>query len=635
MATLNPFESAPRLVEEIKNHVTANQNTQIERANAARDRASATVAGLAGSLQGFAPAGVAPVVAPLFPEPNFHSPDIPEIQPLDFGRVTAAGGSAYVPRQVPGAIPVEFVRDFEPAFDDLQIPDAPEAPPDRALPDAPTGREIVRPDRPDLARPDLPNLVELVIPEFAFDPLPAFDDTSPEFVGSSVSTALQWQERPYAPVILDEQMAVLRRMWAGGTGLPPEVEQALWERAASREDVAIARDVSAAAVEFSGRGYTLPPGALVARIDAVRSEGALRKQSLGRDVLVKVADTHIENLRFACTQAIASEGVLIGLWGQMAQRQFDAAKFQIESDLALLNANIAIFNARQASFKTRMDARRLVFEERALQLQAHKAALEGEIAKGQINEQRLKLFLGLYEGVKIDVEVFKAEMQGAQLESELQKNEVEKYKAEIQGVAEKVKVDKLRFEGYESRIKGAVAKGNLLESQARGYAAYVSGKAARADIQVKNVQAQLQVMDLDLRGYIANLERDKARMQSESAAIQALAQAHQANTARFVASTGAETAKSELSIKRYESESRTQIALYEAEIRKHIASMEQLIRVASLQADGLKAVGQMESTLAAGAMAGISLGATVGADARIGASGSSNVNQTISPLAGI
>ena len=57
--------------------------------------------------------------------------------------------------------------------------------------------------------------------------------------------------------------------------------------------------------------------------------------------------------------------------------------------------------------------------------------------------------------------------------------------------------------------------------------------------------------------------------------------------------------------------------------------LEQLIRAASLQMEGLKSIGQAYSTLAAGAMAGISLGATIGADARTSASGSSNVNTSI------
>lgn len=50
------------------------------------------------------------------------------------------------------------------------------------------------------------------------------------------------------------------------------------------------------------------------------------------------------------------------------------------------------------------------------------------------------------------------------------------------------------------------------------------------------------------------------------------------------------------------------------------------MRAASLQADGLKAIGQMYSTLAAGAMAGVSISSSIGADAKTSASGSTSVD---------
>ena len=82
---------------------------------------------------------------------------------------------------------------------------------------------------------------------------------------------------------------------------------------------------------------------------------------------------------------------------QMAQRGFEAAKVQLESELALLNAQVAIFNARQSAYQTAANVHKIALEERALELEKFKAELEAEIAKGQINEQRVKVFLGLYD----------------------------------------------------------------------------------------------------------------------------------------------------------------------------------------------------------------------------------------------
>lgn len=625
---LNPFENAPILVREIKDHITDHQNQLITRANATRDAAANVIQAVAGSLKAISTDDAPAPRAPVFPRALEGSISLSELEGGSFGVISPVGQDRFTADKA-APIRKENIKDFEPVFDNLTIPDAPTPGAAPVFPTAPTFSAIPLPVKPTGQRPNLPNLVELVIPSFAFTPLPPFDEASPEFEGSSVSAVLQWSEVPYQQTILEEEMAVVRRMWAGGTGLPPEVERALWERAASREDVAVSRDISAAATEFSGRGFTLPPGMLVNRIDAIRTEGQLKKQALGRDVMIKVADTHIENLRFACQQAIASENVLIGLWNQMAQRGFEAAKVQLESELALLNAQVAIFNARQSAYQTAANVHKIALEERALELEKFKAELEAEVAKGQINEQRIKVFLGLYDGLKADAELYKAEMQGAQLESELQRNEVDKFKAGVQAVGELIQADKLRYDAYESRVKGETAKAQLLEAQGRAYSAYVSGKVARSEIDVKNQQAELQVLDLQLRAFLGNLERDKVQLQAETAAIQATAEAHRTNTQRYTAEMGAKTALAELDMKALDSETRNMIALYDVEIRKYSNAREQLIRVASLQSDGLKAIGQMHSTLAAGAMAGISLGATIGADAKVGANGNSTVTQTL------
>lgn len=625
---LNPFENAPVILREIKDHVTNQQNTLITRADQTRDNAASAISSIASSLANLNPGQITAPKAPIFPQANIQYPNLGSLKLDSFGKITGIGQGTFSTGAI-GHIAKEDMRDFDPDFDSIHIPDAPIAKPDPLFPDAPVFGEIDLPTKPAGERPIMPDLVELVIPTFTFQPIAPFNETSPEFTGSSVSAVLQWAETPYVPVIIEEEMAVLRRMWEGGTGLPLAVEQAMWERAASREDVAIARDISAAAIEFSGRGFTLPPGMLANRIDTIRSEGALKKQELGREVMIKVADTHIENLRFACQQAIASENVLIGLWSQMAQRGFEAAKVQLESELALLNAQVAIFNARQSAYQTAANVHKIALEERALELEKFKAELEAEVAKGQINEQRIKVFLGLYDGLKADAELYKAEMQGAQLESELQRNEVDKFKAGVQAAGELIQADKLRYDAYESRVKGETAKAQLLESQGRAYSAYVSGKVARSEIDVKNQQADLQVLDLQLRAFLGNLERDKVQLQAETAAIQATAEAHRTNTQRYTAEMGAKTALAELDMKALDSETRNMIALYDVEIRKYSNAREQLIRVASLQSDGLKAIGQMHSTLAAGAMAGISLGATIGADAKVGANGNSTVTQTI------
>ena len=616
----DPFVEAHNLAQSVVNGVQTNQAIMIARATEMRTQAMSVMAEMGSFKPELHMEG-----GPEIPEINFTGPrgnlDLPDIDGDAFGKIAPGETGPFTPTLIapitsPSILPFDF------SFEGIRVPDAPTPRDFGPGPSKPVLTPVVTPDVPVLNRPVLPAMLDVVIPDFTFPELPTFDATAPEFQGSFVSTVLQWTETPYEIEILDEVMDKLRLMWAGGTGLPPAVEQALWERAASREDIAISRDVSAAAIEFSGRGYTLPPGMLANRIDTIRMDGALRKQSLGRDILIKVTDVQIENLRFACTQAIAAEQVLVSIWTTVAARAFEAAKIQLDSQLSLLNAHIAIFNARQSAYATEATVYRARLDGQLSRLQVMRMELDAELAKGTINEQRVRVYAEMTRALIADIEIYKAQMQGAQLQSELQRNEVELFKSEVQAYAEQLQSDKNRFEVFESQVRGETAKAAVVESQARGYAAYISGQATIADIAIKNQQADIARADIGIREFMARLEKDKVKLQAELGAVQANAEAHRANSSRFVASAQAKTAAFEVEGKLIDANNRSAIAIYEVETRKHIADMEQMIRVAGLQLEAIKGAAQVSSTLAAGAMAGISISSNASGSGSINASGS-------------
>lgn len=634
MSLSTTFNTAVNNANQIKDHVLSNQTTAINRAQSSHDTALTNIQQIA-ALASFLPLNDKAPQPPKFKVDLEYGLDVTHGEDAVVAAAAAAVQSAadqlkekYKPSQIAPNQPTS-IETFRPAVQSLAIPDAPDAQPLPSLPVAPVAQEVALPVRPVLNKPLMPDLVDLRLPTFTFTPLPPFNDQSPEWEGSSVSAVLQWQEHTYTPILFDEEVEVIRRMWAGGTGLPPAVEQAMWERAASREDASAARDVSAAYIDFSARGFGLPTGALVDRIDTIRSDAALRKQGLARDIAIKVADTHIENLRFACTQALAAENVMIGLWNQMAQRQFDAAKVQLDSELSLLNAHIAVYNARQAARGVDAGVRRLALEERAQDLQRMRLELDGEIAKGTINEQRVRVFSELYKALQADVDLFKAEMEGARVESDVQRNEIERYKAEVQAIGELVTMDKNRYDAYASRVQGETAKAQLLQAQGAAYSAYVSGQVANAEIAIKNQQADIAVADLGLRAYMSEIESKKAVISGSLGVANARISAMQSQTEKLAAEARIKTTGAELELKALEAAMRTETSLYEVEMRKYLASQEHTLRIAGYQLEAAKAVAQAQSTLAAGAMAGISLSTSASGGSTVNANANDIVNTSV------
>lgn len=616
----NPFSQAYDHVAVVRDFVTENLQTQLGYSNATRDKVQSTL----DALQSFNPrlsfTGKAPA-SPLINASVGGNFDLPRISSTSFGHVgnISATLGDLGPIRDPTGIDI---APFMPSIDGISVP---EAPAERAQPDVPEKpglSEVILPDAPVLDKPLFPSLATIEIPEFTFPTLPLWDATAPEFEGTAVSTVLQWGDPQYATEIMPEVLQKIRDLWAGSNGIPPAVEQAMWERAANREDLDTQRQISAAYTDFSSRGFTEPQGMLVARIDAIREESQIKKQGLNREIAIKMAEIQVENMRFAVEQGVASENLLFNIWNNMAQRQFEAAKIQLDSQMALYNAQVALFNAKQQAYSTEAQVFKVKLDAALSELQVFKMQLEGELARGQLNEQRVKIYGEQIRALLADVEVYKAVMQGASIQADVNRNLIEGFKAEVSAYAEEIRADKTRYEAYESRIKGELGKVQILDAEARAYASYVSGQSTVADIGIKQMQGDIQRNEQLIREFTARLEADRAKIQADLAVIQAGSSAYTADIQRYVAQAGAEEARFKVQLAAKESEIRATLGVFEIEVKKYIADMEQMIRKANVQLEALKAAGQVGSTLAAGAMAGISIGTNLSGSGGITASGS-------------
>lgn len=546
--------------------------------------------------------------------------NLPPITPTSFGSITSTmperPGLDWVPPLGEVDIP-----DFQSSIGSLNIPAPPPWTAPDAAPERPLTGDVVLPDAPLVAMPKVPELAEIDIPAFEGVTLPTFSPTAPEFEGTALPGILQWAEPTYHTEILDEVLTVIRQLWSGGSGIPPAVEQAMVERAMSREDMIANREIDAVAEEFSLRGFTMPTGMQAARADQMRQDLALKKLSLNRELTIKFAEWQVENIRFGVQQAIAAENVYVNIFLNSAQRMFEAARFQVESQINIYNTQVALYNARMNGYQVESQ----VFDTRVRaelsKIEVFKAEIEAEVARGQINEQKVRTYTAQVQALQTEIEIYKAKMQGAQVQSDVIRNQIEAYRADVQAYGERIQADKVRFDAYESQVKGEAAKAGIIDSEARAFAALVQGKSVAADIDIKRAELTIQKNRSLVEAYVADLDAEKARIQSQMAVIQSGAQAYVADTQRFAAQAQAETSKAQLQVAAKEAELRTNISFYEAQVQAYIGNMEQLIRQAALVVDALKSAGQVSSTLAAGAMAGVHVGATLSGSGAVSASG--------------
>mgnify|MGYP003606060338 CR=1 FL=1 len=621
------YQKAIAVVDDVDSMVSARIKDAASASAALQTTAMDTIAALQGINFNF---NAGPPPSPPNINPNINvSLDLPPITPTSFGTINSTMLSRPGLEGVPSVSPLN-IPDFQSSIGSLNIPEPPPWTAPGSVPERPMTGDVVLPDSPLLVMPQMPALVEINVPSFGGLTLPTFSASAPEFEGTALPGILQWSEPTYHTESLDEVLDVIRTLWSGGSGIPPAVEQAMIERALSREDMIANREVASVAEEFSLRGFTMPTGMQAARTDQMRQDLALKKLSLNRELTIKFAEWQIENIRFGVQQAIAAENVFVNIFLNSAQRMFEAAKFQIESQLNIYNAQVTLFNARMNGYQIEASVFDTLVKAELSKIEAFKAEIEAEVARGQINEQKVRTYTAQVQALQTEVEIYKARMQGAQIQSDVIRNQIEAYKADVQAYAERIQADKVRFDAYEAQVKGEAAKAGIIDAEARAYAALVQGKASAADIDIKRAELIIQKNRSLIEAYIADLDAEKARIQSQSAVIQSGAQAYIADTQRFAAQAQAETAKAQVQVAAKEAELRTNISFYEAQVQAYLGNMEQLIRQAALVIDALKAAGQLSSTLAAGAMAGVHVGATLTGSAAVSGSGADSYVASIS-----
>lgn len=514
-----------------------------------------------------------------------------------------------------------------PAAIPINIPDAPGmaaiTPPSRPNVDT----DINIPDAPAISMPDMEALVQISLPDFVFPDLPTFDAIPPDASGISVPNVfINWSEPVYSSEVIDDLKAKVKEMMAGGTGLPAPIEDALFSRARERDRAETERDVQAAVDTWASRNFSMPPGMLVKQANVIREQGRLKAAELNRDILAQAATWEIENLRFAVQQGMALEQLTTNLYTNMAGRLFEVAKFQAESQINVFNAQVSLFNAQNAAFETLAQVYRTRLDGAISKLTAYKTAIDGQVALGQINQQRVDVFKAKLEAVMSSVEVYKAMMQGASVRAEAIKNQFDAYKADVQAYAEQVGAEKVKFDAYQARVQGEAAKANVLDSQARAYASTIQGLSSKAEIKVKGAQLKMDAAKTKISKFLADVDGYKAQLQAGLSQVQYVTTAFQAQVDAWKAEAGANVADAEMQSRFADMNTRTNIAYAEMQISEYTAKMQNAVQQAQVALEASKSLGQYTSQLAAGAMSAAHVSASVSGSGSANSSDSTNTS---------
>lgn len=487
--------------------------------------------------------------------PNLSLPTV-SIRAVDPGVVPTAPTMSLPDRPSP-LNPRTFTP---PTIDDINVPTAPSY----TLPDDPDFIEIVIPPVPDLP----------AVPEFTTD-APVLDIPFPD-------QALQYQEPDYHDWHADfslatEQMTEKHRELirdtlsaafpqlnlfngssldvqisnmakTGLSGLPPDVEQAIFNRAMTVVIDEARRNLEAVDDEFSAAGYPMPPGALRFKRDRIRAEVQDRIEDFKRTFIAKQTELVQANTRFLQEIAMKAEESDRTFFNAIYDRQLAVAKATFELAIAWYNMRITYFNAQLATWKTEAEIYELRIRASLQILERYKLQLEGEKLKGDLNMQQVQLYRAQLDGVLAVINIYTQQVETTKVLADLERLKLDTFKTTVEAYGVEVNAKRAEYEGYAAAAGAETAKATMYRAQVDGYNAQLQAKKTVLDADIAKLDGDLKIQTMRLEQYKEQIQAYLAKQASIEAYIRKYLGEYQAEIEAYKAEVGEAAERTRLQI---------------------------------------------------------------------------------------
>ncbi len=501
------------------------------------------------------------------------------------------------PAALTEALPNIAIDTFNEAAPVLQLPPAPVLQ-YGAMPAVPQVGDVALPAAPETRTPDMPPLLTL-----APVSLPQIDlhadwlgrlETVPKLEMLEPTPYSYTRGPDYASLLLDNLRARLNERMRGGSGLPAAVEQAIWDRARSREQQ-IAR-ANEAEVMRNGEalGYALPPGVVLAQLRDTQRGTAEKLSELSRDVAIKQADMEQANLRDTIAAGMQLESQLIDHSLQLERLTFDAARAAADNAVQIQNARVQQFQALVQGYTAYATAYRTIIDGELAKVEIYKAQLAGEQAKADINKTLVDQFKAQVEAGMARVEIYRAQVSAAQTLVELEKAKVGAGGEQIRAYVAQVNAETAKVEAYKAGVEAENTKLMVFKTKADVFASRVQAQAEQSRALISRYNAIVQAKAGEWDGY-------RARLQAESTRLEALGRQSGALLDGFKAANAAVVAEAEMQTKVWESNIRQYEAAQSITIQAGRANNEAIMMTNNARLDAAKAGTQVFAQLTSSA----------------------------------
>jgi len=514
----------------------------------------------------------------ILPDVDFSIPDTPFESTL-FNRLgqepSVPVGSLFVsPSTEPGAFSSFTTVDtpelvpmpgFDLASPAINLPTAPELEVP-SVPAAPVVDQITLPVSPVLDLPTAPTLESVVFPDAPTLSLPTFSEAAPQAPTSFLqTTTFSFQDEAFDEELLNSIRSKLRTdVTAGGYGIEPDDEEALWARSRDREMTQLEAAETEVADRFARAGYFVPPGAMLAAFNQVRSDAENRLSEANRQISTTRAQLFRDNRQFAMQQGLSVEEARMRHWGFRMERALNAQRFAAEFGIAVHDASIRKFNAELQRYLGIAQVHRDQLQAALTQIQIFEAEVRAAVARQESNRLDVELHQALLQAANTRVQLFESQLRAASIAADLQRLKVDVYRSEIEAFTSRVQANESQFRTFESGIRGEQAKVDIFRAEVAAFSDRVRAAGIEQSARNERTQAQISKRREELNEYQAAIQRHQTNVQAESERVRALLQRYSTDTNVFQAAVAGYDALTRVAL----TESQAQIQAIQEQTRR-------------------------------------------------------------------
>ena len=503
-------------------------NPVLDRADAAQIYASQVQTEAINAIQTIADSGVEAVSSDLFNEItddlfNIDSAGISGINITEPTGVTLDSIVVADPATVIPPLPemegsdIDSVIGSVPSYDVVKpgifIPELPEDDFPAFTASEPTVNEIETPSKPDYILPDLPLIEDVSIPSPPDYNVVSFEGEFPVADLTTPEAMFVFNEAEYDS---DVQNKLAEKLYAdlvsGGSGLDDDTEQAIYDRATSREDDQNEAAYTEALNFHSSRGFNLPEGVLNATLVEANDRINQRKTDINNDILAQQSNLAQVNTQFAITQAITMEQNLMTHSNQVQGRAFEVARATVQLANEIYRVKTEKFLAQLEGYRVQSQVYEIRIRAEISKAEFYKAQIDGIKAGIDAKALLISAYNAQVEGIKTLVQMYSIEMEAARIKADIDSAKLETYKTQAEVFGIKTNAITSQYNAYSARIAGEAEKSKMYLAESQAYVAKIDGFKAGADVEFRKSEVKLN----EHQGNIAAFRESVNQYRTES-----------------------------------------------------------------------------------------------------------------------